>query len=1051
MHSSTAAAELFRQRYNNLNTQQREAVDTIYGPVMAIAGPGTGKTEVLSMRIANLLRSDAQVQPQEILCLTYTDEATNSMRKRLLQIIDNAAHKVNISTFHGFCNSVIQSNPEYFSHRTLQPVTDLERTQLLHKMMEELPSGHPLRRLSGDIYYDTGKLNRLFDLMKRENLSPAGISDAVDSYLAGLLENPDYKYKRNGKDYKVGDLKQSLIDEENKRMNITRAAALLFDEYERRMMEAGRYDFNDMIIWVLRAFREHPALLLSYQERHQFILVDEFQDTNGAQNDLLSLLTEFWDDPNIFVVGDDDQSIYEFQGARIKNIIEFYQKYKESIKIIVLPQNYRSSQAILDKALSTINENKQRLIAQIKDFQLDKNIIAAHPRFQNGSDTVVPVIKAYPNLLQEEADIVMQIEALKNEGVPLREIAVLYAQHKQADNIIALMERKGIPYVVKRPVNILELPLICQLTNILKYLDEERSKPFSAEAILFEIMHMPCFGIEPTDIAQLSIYMNANRSKDKALGYWRTILSNTLLMEGMGLPTAKSLSRLGYDIDNWLRQQQEIPLPLLLEKIVYESGLVAYLLRSKEYVWNIQVLNTFFDFVKDQYARNPRLRPAELLRILEQMQQEKISVPVQKVIQNENGVQFYTAHGAKGNEFEHVFLIGATKNFWEKKQGGNFEYKLPQTLTNPNNEKDDDNKIEVARRLFYVALTRAKKHLHVSYAEADNNGKSLEASCFVDEISSVEERVRHILPAEDVVTHIQWAMQPVQETRIQLANAQYIEKVLQSFTLSYTTLSKFLRCPLSFYYEHILKVPFLKSDALAFGSAVHDALERFFWDMKRSGSFPEKETLLTYFRNGLFREAASFTPVQWDRRTEQGLTMLGDYYDYYIDSFHRNVEIEFSVPRMFIDGVPVTGKIDKIELDGDSCTVVDYKTGDPDKNAAANTAAPNEKAPLGGDYWRQMVFYKLLIDNYADRNWTVTTGMFEYLEKSKKSNEYRRIYVPMYQSDLDTVRGQLKDVWARIQNHEFHTGCGEQDCHWCNFAKQYEIIRPTEEVEIDDI
>jgi DNA helicase-2/ATP-dependent DNA helicase PcrA len=1051
MQDNKAAAELFNERYAKLNEQQKDAVDTIYGPVMVIAGPGTGKTEVLSMRIANLLSSDAQVQPHEILCLTYTDEATNSMRRRLLQIIDTAAHKVNISTFHGFCNNVIQSNPEYFSHRTLQPVTDLERTELLYKMLDELPPGHALRKLSGNIYYDAGRLNRLFDLMKRENLRPQDISDAVDAYLNDLPNRDEYVYKRNGKGFKAGDLKQSQIDEETKKMNTTRAAAYLFDEYERRMKDAGRYDFNDMIIWVLDAFKNHPALLLSYQERHQFILVDEFQDTNGSQNDLLSMLTEFWEDPNVFVVGDDDQSIYEFQGARIRNIIDFYNKYRDSIKIVVLPQNYRSSQAILNKALSTINNNKQRLIEQLKDLNLDKNIIAAHPRFLDGKETVIPIVKAYPNLLNEEADIVMQIEALKQDGVPLKDIAIIYAQHKQADNIIALMERKGIPYYVKRPVNILELPLVRQIVNIIRYLDEERTKPFSAEAILFEIMHMPSFGIEPTDVAQLSIYMNANRSKDKALGYWRTVLNNTLLLESENLRSAKELSRLGRNIDVWLRVQQEIPLPLLVEKIVYESGIVKHLLKDKEYIWKIQVLNTFFEFIRDVHGRNPRTRPAELLRMLEQMEQENISVPVQKVIQNENGVHFYTAHGAKGNEFEHVFLIGATKNFWENKKGGNFEYKLPETLTNPNNDKTDGNKEEVARRLFYVALTRAKKHLHVSYAEADNNGKPLEASCFIDEISSVEERIRLTLPAEDIVSHIQWALQPVPDIRIQLANNLYIDKVLQNFTLSYTTLSKYLRCPISFYYEHILRVPFLKSDALAFGSAIHDALERFFIEMKQSGNFPDKEQLLTYFRNGLFREAASFTPVQWDRRTEQGNTMLTEYYDHYIHSFNKNVEIEFQVPRMMIDGVPVTGKIDKIEFDGDNCTVVDYKTGDPDKSASANTAAPNEKAPNGGDYWRQMVFYKLLIDNYIERPWTVTMGMFEYLEKSKKSNEYKRIYIPMYQSDLDIVRAQLKDTWSRIQNHEFDKGCGEEGCHWCDFAKQYEIIRDKEEVEIDDI
>src|ERR1700748_515528 len=147
----------FSERYNKLNERQKEAVDTIYGAVMVIAAPGTGKTEVLAMRIANLLRSEAQVQPHEILCLTYTDEATNAMRRRLVQIIGPAAHKVNIYTFHAFCNNVIQNNSEYFSLRSLQPISDLERTELLYKMMDELPRGHVLRKLSGNIYFDSGK------------------------------------------------------------------------------------------------------------------------------------------------------------------------------------------------------------------------------------------------------------------------------------------------------------------------------------------------------------------------------------------------------------------------------------------------------------------------------------------------------------------------------------------------------------------------------------------------------------------------------------------------------------------------------------------------------------------------------------------------------------------------------------------------------------------------------------------------------------------------------------------------------------------------------
>lgn len=1043
--------EIFLARYNKLNEQQRQAVDAIYGPVMVIAGPGTGKTEVLSVRIANLLRSEAQVQPNEILCLTYTDEATNAMRRRLVQIIGTAAHRINICTFHAFCNNVIQNNSDYFSLRALQPITDLERTELLYEILEQLEPGHVLRKLSGNIYYDAGRLNRLFDMMKRENLRPEDIAKAIDDYIEDLPNREEFVYKRNGKNYKKGDLKQSLIDEETRKLTMTRAAAELLDVYTAKMKSKGRYDFNDMIIWVLEAFKNNEALLLSYQERYQFILVDEFQDTNGAQSELLNMLTAFWEDPNVFVVGDDDQSIYEFQGARIKNIIDFYRKYKNTLNVVVLPQNYRSSQAILDKAMATIENNEERLIKQLTDIQLDKNIVASNERFKDGKDTVAPVIKVYNNLLQEEADIVMQIEHLQKQGIPLNHVAVLYAQHKQADNIIALLERKGIPYSVKKPVNVLDLPLVQQIVNILYYLDEERKQPFSAEARLFEILHAPYYEIAPTDIAALSLHMSINKGKDKTT--WRILLNNFLLAESLNLKSSKAILRLGTNLDNWLQQQTILPLPLLLEKIIYESGIVAYLLkRKKQDVWDIQVLNTFFEFVKETHARNARITIEELLRMIERMQDEGIAIPIQRVVQNENGVCFYTAHGAKGNEFEYVFLIGCTKNYWEEKRSGGSEYRLPDTITNTLDDPDKTYKTEVARRLFYVALTRAKKHLHLSYAVSDNNGKPLENSIFIDEISLPEERVNQSVLTEDVLQHIAWALQPVPDVRIALANRQWIEHVLQQFTMSYTTLSKYLRCPLTFYYENILKVPFLKSDALAFGSAVHYALERMFKVMKdNNGVFPPLEDVIQYFNAELYRQQESFTPIQYERRKEQGVQALTEYYNAYLGSFATNVEIELRIARYMLDGVPVTGMIDKLEIDGDNCTVVDYKTGDPDKSSSQYTAAPNDKEPLGGDYWRQMVFYKLLLENNPEKHRNVVRGLFDYIQKGTTNQNFKRIEIPFIEQYEQTVRQQLKNSYSSIMNHEFDKGCGKEDCQWCNFARRYELVRSADEIEIDDL
>ena len=1048
----TDSEELFLERYKKLNERQKEAVEHIYGPVMVIAGPGTGKTEVLSMRIANLLRSEAQVQPHEILCLTYTDEATSSMRRRLVQIIGPAAHKVNIYTFHAFCNNVIQNNSENFSMRSLQPITDLERTELLYKLLDDLPSGHPLRKLSGNIYFDAGKISRLFDLMKREYLSAEYISDGIDAYLKELPSREEYIYKKSGKGYQKGDVKQNLINEEIKKMDGTRSAALLFDRYEELMKESGRYDFNDMIIWVLAAFKENPALLQSYQERYQFILVDEFQDTNGSQNELLNLLASYWEDPNIFVVGDDDQGVYEFQGARIRNIVDYYERYKESIKVIVLPHNYRSSQMILDKALASIHNNQQRLINQLHELNLDKQIIASADRFINGADTVQPIVKFYNNIPQEECDIVLQIQSLKNAGIPLKNVAVLYAQHKQAANIMSIMEKQGIPYNAKKPVNILKEPLIEQLLNVLQYVSDEKKKSFEGEEALFELMHAPYLTISPTDIAQLALYLQHTR-KEKGPTRWRLILNDVLLLETLGLSSAKAMARLGYCLDNWEQQQLSLPLPLLLEKIIHESGMVAYLVRTTNHVWNIQALYTFFEFVKDTWARNQKIKPSGLLEMIERMNDENISLPLQRVIQNEDGVHFYTAHSSKGNEFEYVFLIGCTKNFWEDKRGGNNEYRLPDTITATVEDSQKTNKTEVARRLFYVALTRAKKHLHVSFAISDAAGKPLETSVFVDEICPPEERINQAVPSDELLRFMEVAIQPVPEIWIKTANGRWIDQELKQFIVSATSLSKFLHCPLTFYFENILKVPFQKNDALAFGSAVHTALERMFVEMKlNKGTFPTKEQVLGIFKNALFSEASSFTPVQFERRMEQGNTLLSEYYDHYINTFHKDVEIEFKVPRYLLDGVPVTGKIDKIEQHGDSCTVVDYKTGDPDKSAIANVAPPNDKEPQGGDYWRQMVFYKLLLENYEERPRRVTTGMFDYIQPSK-TGEYKQMVVPVFAQDETTVRNQIKDVYSRIMNHEFDRGCGEEKCHWCNFARRYELIRPGKEevVEMDDL
>jgi len=1039
--------EVFLRRYQQLNPQQRAAVDTVYGPVMVIAGPGTGKTEVLALRIANLLRSEAQVKPYEVLCLTFTDEATHAMRRRLLEIVGEEAQALHIYTFHAFCNQIIQRNPEYFGMRDLTPVTDLERMDILYAIIEELPEGHLLRRLKGDIYYDAKNLRTLFDLMKSEDWSAQLVSDAIDTYLADLPLREQYQYKRANasKGIKVGDRKKEDTRRETERMERTRAAAMLFPVYQQRMAQSGRYDFNDMILWVIRAFRESPDFLQFNQEKFQFILVDEFQDTSGAQNELLQLLTSYWEDPNLFIVGDDDQSIFEFQGARLKNIVDFYQKYKNTIQIIVLKENYRSSQEILDRAMAAISHNSQRLINQLdQELKLDKNIVSAHPRFAN-EQPVKPVVRVYFNQMHEEADIVAQIEALQRQGVSLNNVAVLYAQHKQASNIISLMDKKRIPYTVKRPVNVLDLPLTGQLLDILRYLSQEASRPFSGEDLLFRLMHTPFFGIRPLDVATLSIYL---QQKDRKHVYWRYLLQDSLLLRTMNLETADQLNRLGQHIERWIHSRSSLTLPMLLERILYEGGIVASLLKGPDPIWDMQVLHTFFDFVQEECIKRPRMTIAEFLQMTEQMDREGIPLSIQKVVRQENGVRFYTAFAAKGHEFEHVFLVGVNRSFWEGKSGGSRGFSLPDTLTRVVENEEHSNAEEVARRVFYVALTRAKKYLYVSYPQRDNRDKELEPSRYIHEmaLSEEEKRQTEVVSLEDaaIVEHLTASLQPGPPVLAEMAREELINQRLEGFVLSVSAMNKYLDCPISFYYEYILRVPGARSDALAFGIAVHYALEQLFRKMYQhpQKEFPDKEELFRFFQYALRREESAFTEQQFTRRRELGIQILGEYYDHYIRSFNRHIIAEYNIPYVAMDGVPLKGKLDKVTFNGADCTVIDYKTGSPDYAGRYQLSGPTESHPYGGDYWRQMVFYRILLENHTPaRSWRMIAGFFDFIEKNRKG-DFVQYTVPIDDESVRIVKEQIKMVYAKIMNREFDQGCGKEECPWCRFARQYQLERP---------
>src|SRR3569833_2768935 len=469
--------EKFQEALDRLNPEQRSAVDQIEGPVLVVAGPGTGKTQILAARIGKiLLEPDANAH--EILCLTYTDAGAVAMRKRLFEFIGPEAYRVNIYTFHAFCNEIIQENLEYFGKLNLEPLSDLDSVSLFQELVDDFPNDHLLKRFTGDIYYDVPRLKNLFSVMKRENWNEEMIDRAVTDYLADLPNREQYIYKRANaaKGIKMGDPKQKDLDAARDVMTKLLAAVSEYQRYDVKMKTKGFYDYDDMIIWVLKAFRENEEMLRKYQERYQYILVDEFQDTSGSQSELLKLLLNYWDTPNVFVVGDDDQSIFIFQGANMKNILDFAAEYSKALKIVVLKDNYRSNQSILDLSRVVIENNRERLTQQLN---LDKNIQAAHPRFDTLA--IEPVIREYENPDQELVDVAKQIKHLTEHGTEPQEIAVIYRNHSQAEQLVRYLDDQKIQVNIKRKIDILSLPFGEKIINILRYLAMEIDSSYSGD------------------------------------------------------------------------------------------------------------------------------------------------------------------------------------------------------------------------------------------------------------------------------------------------------------------------------------------------------------------------------------------------------------------------------------------------------------------------------------------------------------------------------------------------------------------------------------------
>lgn len=987
-HYKEILQKKFTEEYNKLNKEQRSAVDTIDGPVMVIAGPGTGKTQILAARIGKILL-DTDALPENILCLTYTDAGTVAMRKRLQQFIGADAYKVNIYTFHAFCNDVIQDNLNLFEKNSLDALSELESIELFKQLIDAFPKGHLLKRYRGDVYYEINNLRSLFSSMKKEGWTPAFINVKIDEYINELPTRDEYVAKRKVKEFNKGDIRTDKIEEEKEKMEKLRTAVNEFDNFQLLMRKRDRYDFDDMINWVINVFEENKNLLANYQEKFQYLLVDEFQDTSGTQNKLVQLLINYWDSPNVFVVGDDDQSIFRFQGANVENMMGFANRYKKDLMTVVLTSNYRSTQPILDISKTLINRNDERLVKQIPN--LSKDLIAANIKIN--SLVNMPQILEYKSANEEMADITNRVADLIEQNIEPGRIAIIYKENKYGEELATYLRLKKIPVYSKRSIDVLTQPFTNKIIQILRYLNAEHDIPYGGDEMLFEILHYDFYKIPPIEIAKITVETNNLKYKgeqtsirkllyDKANKPPQNLFDNGINAE---------LSKFSSMIEKLIAEVPNITLQSLVAHIIQDAGILNYIMQSLDKIALMQLLTAVFDFIKEETSRDPLLNLKELIGVLDLMEKEGIVLPLNKITSTDKAVNLLTTHGSKGLEFEYVFFAGTNASLWEKKRKPGGGYKFPDTMFTSNPTNTDD---EELRRLFYVALTRAEKFLAISYAKFRNDGKELEPSMFIAEIQE-----EHNLPVEKINLSNEQLMEfealnySQQAPEIEQAEEDFISEILDKFVMNVTALNAYLNCPLNFYYRNLIRIPSGKSEATEFGSAIHYALEKLFRNMSaRSGidgqeskteKFPSKDEMVADFNWYMHKHRENFTKEAFNRRMEYGDEVLRNYYDKYINSWNKIVTVERNIKGIVVNGVPIKGKLDKLEFTGKEVNVVDYKSGNID-NAMPKLKAPVENESIGGDYWRQAVFYKILIDNYEQKDWKVISTEFDFVEPDKK-------------------------------------------------------------------
>ena len=1023
---TTITPTKFDISYGLLNAAQKRVVDAIEGPVMVIAGPGTGKTTILTLRIANILRQ-TDVPPDAILALTFTESGAYAMRRKLLEIIGPNAYKVNIHTFHGFAERIIGEYPDYFPRIIgSQIITDAEQIKIIQKIIESKKVD--LLRPFGDPSYYVKPVLREIHILKRENVSPQALQKSVEADREKLTAE--------------GELSATEIEKLAKRYQKNLELAFVYEKYEEELAKQKYYDFDDMLIELIRAMENNDQFKLILQENFQYILADEHQDANAAQNRILELLSDFHDSPNICIVGDDKQAIYRFQGASLENFLYFATKYPQAL-VIDLEHNYRSHQLILDAAHSLIGKNPTspgRERTRLMSLQVGGR----------------PILGMELPTRQDELEYVAAaIDLLLKGKEKAEEIAVLYRENSQAQALSQALKIRGIQHRIESDYNILGDIDSVKIITLCRAIHDLANDEYLGQALL-----LPELGCDPGDVAEL---FNIARREGAALHTLIKSNKKVVTLDHNGkertpvnlLQVREAYARLVA----WSRDAQSLPFPDFLQRLIQETNMLASITAAPNSLERLASLQAFFDKVVAVATSKKTFYLKDFIEYIELVSEHGM-MSRRTFADHVGGVRLMTAHRAKGLEFNYVFIVHAEDGTW-----GNRSSRTLFTIPIIEHARDQG-RIEDERRLFYVALTRAREGVTVTWARADADGECV-PSQFIAEIDDNFIMLDQPLPSINLAQTTNFFTTPEISVNVSILDLSFVRSKFLSQPFSVTHLNSYLECPWRYFFVNLIHVPQAETKHQMYGTAIHAALRTFFNAYKEERDLSKKQ-LVDLFHQQLDRLPMSQTDKK--EAVEKGKRALEGYYSTYNKVWNRRLVTEYGIKGVELElkgqrlkgkaegqkfkgntsetedklvelglatrdnfeflSLQLTGKLDKIEfIDEKNVVVVDYKTGKP----KSRNEIEGKTKDADGNYKRQLTFYKLLLD--GDGKLRMNSGQIDFIEPNDRGI-YKKESFEITNAEVVELKALISTVADEILNLKFvNKTCDDKECPYCKLGK----------------